>query len=175
MKTAILSASILEAILEEYALPTFGLHGVSHWARVYQNGMRLAELTGANPDVVALFAVFHDSRRINEGFDHGHGRRSADFAASQRGFLFEIPDTEFQELYYACAHHTDGMLEGPVTIQTCWDADRLDLARAGIIPHEHHLCTAAAQDPEIIRWAIRRSEARAIPDIVHSEWSVTPP
>lgn len=172
---AILSAWIMEAILETYVLPPFGLHGVSHWARVFENGMRLVELTDAKPDVVALFAVFHDSRRINEGFDHGHGRRSADYAASQRGRLFEISDEDFQDLYYACAHHTDGMLEGSTTVQACWDADRLDLARAGIIPDKRHLCTKAAQDSGIIAWAIRRSKARVVPDFVYSDWSVTPP
>ena len=34
---------IVHAILEEYALPWDGTHGVSHWARVLENGLCLAK------------------------------------------------------------------------------------------------------------------------------------
>jgi uncharacterized protein len=34
---------IVHAILKEYALPWDGIHGVAHWARVLENGLRLAE------------------------------------------------------------------------------------------------------------------------------------
>ncbi len=64
---------ILQVILEDYALPIAGDHGVAHWARVLENGLRLAEETGANVEVVSLFAVLHDSRRINEMTDPEHG------------------------------------------------------------------------------------------------------
>ena len=66
---------LVHIILREYALAWNGTHGVSHWARVLENGRRLAEETGANIQVIQLFAVFHDSRRLNEGFDDGHGQR----------------------------------------------------------------------------------------------------
>jgi hypothetical protein len=39
---------ILHEILEDYALPIHGDHGVAHWARVLENGLKLAEATGAN-------------------------------------------------------------------------------------------------------------------------------
>ena len=68
-------APIVHNILKEYALPWDGVHGVGHWARVLENGLRLAGQTGVNVEVVQLFAVFHDSRRINEGVDDGHGQR----------------------------------------------------------------------------------------------------
>jgi hypothetical protein len=42
---------VLSAILDEYELPLEGAHGVSHWARVMENGLRLAEETGANEAV----------------------------------------------------------------------------------------------------------------------------
>jgi len=61
--------SLVHAILADYALPWHGTHGVSPWARVLENGLRLAQGTAAQVDVVQLFAVFHDSRRINEGTD----------------------------------------------------------------------------------------------------------
>ena len=66
---------LVHRILEDYALPPHGTHGVGHWARVLENGLHLAEATGAKTEVVQLFAIFHDARRVNEGVDDGHGRR----------------------------------------------------------------------------------------------------
>ena len=76
---------ILHAVLDEYTLPWDGDHGVAHWARVLENGLRLAEETGAHVEVVRLFAVLHDSRRINEVTDPDHGPRAAEFARTLRG------------------------------------------------------------------------------------------
>ena len=64
---------ILQAVLEDYALPRDGDHGVAHWARVLENGLRLAEQAGAHLEVVRLFAVLHDARRVNEHTDPDHG------------------------------------------------------------------------------------------------------
>ena len=36
---------ILHAILEDYALPWGGYHGVGHWARVFENGLGVASAT----------------------------------------------------------------------------------------------------------------------------------
>ena len=52
---------------------------------------------------------------------------------------------------------TDGGTEADVTVQTCWDADRLDLGRVGIRPHPRYLCTPAARSAEVIEWAHARS------------------
>lgn len=166
------SRALLRVILKDYALPYFGIHGISHWARVLENGLRLAELTGANKEVVRLFALLHDSKRINETIDPGHGLRGAEFAITLRGTMFNLNDQEFDLLFEACANHTDGKTEADVTVQTCWDADRLDLIRAGITPDPKHLCTTAAKDPEIIRWANARSKNDTTPEFVHSEWLV---
>lgn len=166
----VISSSLIQAILERYSLPWYGTHGVSHWARVYENGLRLAEVTGANVAIVQLFAVLHDSKRVNETVDFGHGQRGAKFATSLRGTYFDLTDEEFKLLYEACAYHTDGKTEGNITIQTCWDADRLDLARAMIHPKPRHLCTGAAKNPEIISWANQRSSSRFIPGFVYQDW-----
>src|SRR5690606_2271394 len=125
--------------LADYPLPLAGYHGVTHWARVLENGTRLAAVTGAKLEVVQLFAVFHDSRRVNEGWDDHHGRRGAEFARQLRGEFFELPDDDVDLLTHACNHHTDGTTEGDITVQTCWDADRLDLGRVGIRPHPSYL------------------------------------
>jgi uncharacterized protein len=163
---------LVHAILEDYALPWHGTHGVGHWARVLENGLRLAEATGAKVEVVQLFAVFHDSRRINEGVDDDHGCRGAELAVALRGDLFNLPDCDFELLCYACAAHTDGLIEGDVTTQTCWDADRLDLGRVGIIPAPKKLCTPAARTWEMIQWADGRSAFEVVPELVKGEWGI---
>jgi uncharacterized protein len=101
-----ISSELIQAIREQYTLPWWGTHGITHWARVREAGLRLAALTGAHPAVVELFAVLHDARRRNEGVDPGHGGRGADFAATLRGTLIHLPDAEFALLHTACADHT---------------------------------------------------------------------
>lgn len=161
---------VLQAILADYALPLGGYHGVAHWARVLENGRRLAEETGANITVVSLFAVLHDSRRINEGHDPDHGRRAARFAGTLRGNVFELDDHGFRLLYRACEGHTDERTHPDVTIRTCWDSDRLDLGRVGITPHPSRLCTDIAREAETIHWAHGRASFGVVPEFVLSEW-----
>ena len=90
-----ISNELITAIKEQFHINWKGLHGISHWARVYSNGMRLSELTGANTKVVQLFSVFHDSRRYNESRDDQHGPRGAELAVKLRGKHFELSDEEF--------------------------------------------------------------------------------
>jgi uncharacterized protein len=143
-----------------------GSHGLAHWARVLENGLRLAPATGANVTVVALFAVFHDARRANDHRDPGHGERGAVLARELRDEWLDLTDAEMEVLFQACAHHTDGTTEADVTVQTCWDADRLDLPRAGITVRAERLCTPAARERAIIDWAEERSLARFEPGFV---------
>ena len=170
---SLISQELMRTILSRYTLPQKGTHGVSHWARVVENGILLAQETGANVEVVQLFAVFHDSQRINEGRDHGHGKRGADLALELRGLMFDVPDDAFDLLYYACEHHTDGSTAVDVTVRTCWDADRLDLGRVGIKPDPRLLLTSEARVPNVISWAYERSLVRVIPDLVRLEWDIT--
>ena len=134
-----------------------GHHGIPHWARVRVNGLMLAKATGANTHVVELFAFFHDSCRINEYTDDGHGQRGALLATKLQGRFFEATEHEMLLLTQACSKHSDGLSKGDATVQTCWDADRLDLGRVGIEPDAKYLCTAAAKDPETIASAYKRS------------------
>ncbi len=163
---------ILQAILEVYALPLCGDHGVAHWARVLENGLKLAEATGANVEVVSLFAVLHDSRRITEVTDPEHGARAAEFADELRRSVFDLADHEFRLLFRACEGHTHERNHHDVTVQTCWDSDRLDLGRVGIMPHPSRLCTEAAKRPETIKWADGRASFRIVPTFVLDEWDI---
>ncbi len=108
------------------------IHGLAHWRQVEFNGLLLAKKTGADITVVRLFALFHDSKRESDGYDDTHGGRGAEFAKKCREEkLLEITDEQFEKLYHACKNHTTERSSGDVTIDTCYDADRLDLGRVG--------------------------------------------
>lgn len=164
--------TLMRAILAGYTLPVRGDHGVVHWARVMENGLRLAAETGADAEVVMLFALFHDARRINEHRDDGHGRRGGDFARSLRGTLVHLDDTRFELLYEACRWHTDGLTSGDPTLLACWDADRLDLGRVGIVPKPHRLCTDAAR--ALRDWAHDRAVRGHAPVHLLAGWGLPP-
>jgi uncharacterized protein len=154
---------LLEIILRGYVLDREGLHGVRHWGRVLENGLRLAVVTGADARVVTLFALFHDARRENDLDDPGHGARGAALARSLRptasagSLLRTIPDAEFECLLEACRVHTSARTHADVTVATCVDADRLDLPRCGIVVDPARLLTDAARDPAVLGWARARS------------------
>lgn len=163
-------AGIMRSILDGYRLPVRGYHGVVHWARVAENGLRIAEANGGDPEVVRLFALFHDSRRVNEMRDEDHGLRGAELARSLRGSLVHLDDARFETLFEACRLHTDGLTAGDPTLQACWDADRLDLGRVGITPSPGRLCTDAARN--LIQWANTRAIADFQPAGILSAWGV---
>jgi uncharacterized protein len=124
----------------------YSIHGPAHWKRVERNGLLLATRTGADAMVVRLFALFHDSRRIYEGADDGHGTRGAEFAAELRGSLYDLDDHPFALLQEACTWHTDRDFSDDPTIGTCWEADRLDLGRVGAIPNPKFMSTAFGKE-----------------------------
>jgi uncharacterized protein len=148
---------LMRVVRSQFALHWKGIHGVPHWVRVRENGLLLAERTGARTDVIELFALFHDSRRRNDEYDPAHGERGAAFAESLAGSVFDLDPRDLELLSEACRGHSDGLTDGDVTVLTCWDADRLDLGRIGIQPDPSRLCTEAAREPDILERAIRRS------------------
>jgi len=156
MANAILTRRLVERLRSELRIDGHGIHGAAHWARVRWNGLRLARHTGADPRIVELFAFLHDSQR-HDGGDHRHGPRAAVVAAKLNGRYFHLDDDDFDLLTWACEQHTGGGTEAHATVQTCWDADRLDLGRVGIRPDPARLCTEAARDPALLREAWARS------------------
>jgi uncharacterized protein len=87
-------------------------------------------------------------------------------ATKLRTRYIDLTDHEFGLLTYACECHTDGLREGDVTVQTCWDADRLDLWRVGFDPRPDLLCTEAARDTSIMDWTRKLSLSDHVPDWV---------
>lgn len=162
----IITRKLIAAIKNRYLLDWHGHHGITHWGRVYENGLRLGRETGAELAVVELFALFHDSCRITEGRDIEHGPRGALLAEEFRNSYFILPDDDFALLLRACRQHTVALTDSDITVQTCFDADRLDLARVGKILDPEQLCTEAARRPEIIAWANGRSVSSSVPDIL---------
>lgn len=152
-----ISTALLLVLQHEYRLNWDGIHGWSHWMRVRENGLRLAPLTGAKPQVVKLFAFLHDICRQDDGRDLDHGKRAAEFIDTLGADVLALSAADVELLKYACAYHTAGLTEADVTVQTCWDADRLDLGRIGIRPKAQFLCTLAAKQPEFIEWAYQQS------------------
>jgi uncharacterized protein len=130
-----------EHVTREFQCAGDSIHGPGHWRRVERNGLLVATRSGAVVEVVRLFAVFHDSRREHDDWDDTHGARGAAYAASLRGVLFDLSDEHFKLLHYACTWHTHGRLSNQPTIGTCWDADRLDLGRVGILPEAAYMST----------------------------------
>jgi len=137
---------LLDHVVADFECEVISIHGPGHWKRVERNGLLIASHNGAVVEVVRLFAYFHDSRRAHDGWDDTHGRRGAEYAATLRGKLFDLPDGQFELLQYACAWHTHGQLSDDPTIGACWDADRLDLGRVGMRPAPAYLSTAAGRE-----------------------------
>ena len=63
--------------------------------------------------------------------------------------------------HYSVTYHLQRIL---VTVQTSFNADRLDLGRVGKLPNPEFLCTEAAREPKTIEWANQRSLNGFVPD-----------
>ena len=127
-----------------FKLDWHGIHGAPHWARVRRNGLRLAKTEGANARVIEYFAFTHDLCRKDDFVDPYHGQRAAELVSKLNGKLIFLNDHELGLLQEACTHHSDGLTDADVTVQCCWDADRLDLPRVGVRVNPARLCTNSA-------------------------------
>ena len=162
---------LLAGIADQYQLDPCGRHGLSHWGRVLENGLRIAEREGGDRTVITLFAIFHDACRLNEKKDPGHGQRAAALARDMLADHPLVSTDQLALLTKACQEHTDGRIKAAPTIQICWDADRLDLARVGIIPDPAYLATESARDPETRLWANERAIKNFSPPFVNEQWA----
>ena len=131
--------ALLGTLRAQFKLDWQGIHGVPHWARVRHHGLVLADVCGADPLVVELFAWLHDSQRMDDEEDPDHGLRAANYAMSLGDQYFSLSVGQRDQLFCALAEHSDGLVSSDSTIQTCWDADRLDLGRVGITPDTRYL------------------------------------
>lgn len=124
------------------------LHGLDHWFRVWKNAQILAKHTpNVDMEVVAIYALFHDSMRNDDDYDPQHGFRGWllwQYLDEASGVL--LTEQQYHQLSTACAEHSDGTRSLDPTIGVCWDADRLDLHRKGIWPDIRFMSTQATLD-----------------------------
>ncbi|MBT6690851.1 hypothetical protein HOB10_00755 [Candidatus Parcubacteria bacterium] len=131
------------------------MHQEDHFENVEKIGHYLADYNNADKKVLSLFAYFHDIRRRDDGFDGQHGKRSAQYLKLlYNKNLLDVTDKQFEQLIFACANHSESNAQSnDITIQTCWDADRLDLWRINSKPDPNLLYTEIAKKEETIEYA----------------------
>ncbi len=136
-----------------------GEHGIKHWVRVWANAELLCAHYNVDPTVPCWFAFLHDSQRDNEGSDPWHGPRAARFAWELwNAKKLPLSPGQMNQLDTALLQHSEGYNDAPCQIVAiCWDADRLDLGRVGIVPDPKRLCTQHARHPAVIEAAYCRS------------------
>lgn len=136
----------------------YGIHGIPHWGRVRSFGLSLAKEVGLPEKLhglVELFALYHDIGRRSDGRDFEHGPESSklfwkDALDPAMGLFGDKPDEPFAEqcrqtIGVAIELHNTGRMdaadlpylsspipEARLVTEICWDADRLDLGRAGV-------------------------------------------
>jgi uncharacterized protein len=137
--------NLIEHVRNQFKIDWHGLHGANHWARVFHHGKYIAQRREADLLVVELFAFLHDSCRFDEGRDIKHGERGAEFAYGMNGNLFHLNGNQLDNLCFAIRHHSGGDISTDATIQTCWDSDRLDLGRVGIVPSPKFISEVASE------------------------------
>lgn len=135
----------LKHLKDQFKIDWHGVHGANHWARVFHHGKYIAQRREADLVVVELFSFLHDSCRLDDYRDPKHGDRGAEFAYGINGQFFQLDPIQLDNLCYAIKHHSEGDTSTNATIQTCWDADRLDLGRVGIIPSPKFLSDVAQE------------------------------
>lgn len=117
------------------------IHGIDHWDRVARNGEAL-HVPDADVKVVLCFAYLHDVERITDAYDVEHGPKAAELIDQIRESLLNfLDDKQIGLLKDACTFHTTVPRTGNPTIDTCFDADRLDLPRVGIVPDPDRMAT----------------------------------
>lgn len=129
----------------EFWLPDSEWHTKTHCARVLLLALVIGhqkKLSDEEKDALAMAAVFHDSRRLDDGIDKGHGSRAAEY---YKNYCAEhhLP---FDELTYYMTYYHDqddalGVSEivkssslterGVLMYQVFKDADALDRFRLG--------------------------------------------
>ena len=169
--------------LMAYARFPSQIHGPAHWSRVRRFGSVLAEAE-ALPDAaracVEIFAWVHDLARRHDGGGNEHAIEGAAYIDQVVPAIFgPLPREQMETIRVAILYHSDGMTareasEADVfpdvtwqpelvvaTVGCCWDADRLDLPRVGIIPEARFMSTA--------RWRQVRSVLPSEPEFMAEE------
>lgn len=114
------------------------IHGALHWRGVAEQALWLTEHLGLSRRLrVAAFAfgAVHDSQRLHDGHDPGHGARAA-LWLKRSGWLPRLGlADEAAVLLESLVHHDRGRTApGDALMALGWDADRSLLSRVGVAP-----------------------------------------
>jgi hypothetical protein len=129
----------------EFWLPDSELHTKNHCARVLLLALLIGHQKGLSheeKDTLGMAAAFHDSRRLNDGVDKGHGIRAAEY---YKDFCREHELPYDVQTYYITSYHDQddsfGLSEitnspvvrerGVLLYKIFKDADALDRFRLG--------------------------------------------
>ncbi len=123
-------------------------HGVEHWDRVAKFA-QILYVEGADMDVMQAFAYIHDAERRDNDYDIEHGKRASKLIdVIRHEELSFLNDEQIAKLKRACELHNVERRTGDLTIDICFDADRMDLPRVGIMPLPQKMATK--QGAEIV-------------------------
>ncbi|MBU3979267.1 hypothetical protein KJ980_06065 [Patescibacteria group bacterium] len=152
-----MNKNLLYIIKSQFRLDLNGDHGIGHWKRVEKIAIYLSTDQDVDIEVIRLFAYMHDSRREDEYDDPLHGFHAAKYVLDlYEKNLLGISRQQLETLMYACEHHSNQTAKSDnITIQICWDSDRLDIWRLGIEPDPKYFYTGLAKQPETILYAKR--------------------
>lgn len=151
------------------------IHAAGHCRRVLLHALAIGHyIFGHDPDaleILAQAAVFHDTRRLDEGYDKGHGARAAVY---YKEYCREHPEVVFhpETVLLIRFHDLDDNLgieairkefgDGAPRVETLYaifkDADALDRPRLG--PH--------GLDPLFLRTAPARSSVDFAKELIHA-------
>jgi uncharacterized protein len=131
------------------------LHGEEHWKCVAMAGLQIGRSVftpGFDPEFLLTFAQLHDIMRLDDDEDPEHGPRAgALFVAlcDSPGIPgFEPYSERAMTMHTALTLHTTQRQWLPndeldLNIGICWDADRCNLWRVGIVPDRRYFSTDA--------------------------------
>ena len=124
-------AGLFADIRRGFALDWAGHHGANHWGRVRRHALDIARARGA------------------------------EYARALQGRFYDLSAKALSQLTHAIRHHSGGEVSTDATIQSCWDADRLDLGRVGITPAAEFLSSEGAARIELAyRWSLGRAQRK---------------
>lgn len=132
-------------------IPIDSIHGYDHWKNVEKIGHYIADRNGADKKVISAFAFLHDIGRTDESEESGHGKKSAELI--EKSFNPDLSDEKQKKLLVAVSEHDKADARSDdITIQTCWDADRLDLPRVHVFPDKNLLYTEVGKSQETFKY-----------------------
>ncbi len=134
----IIPVQVMKKIIDEFYIKESFIHGTPHWSRVFYYGHHLSELNDFDKENIAFFSIFHDSKRINDGYDPEHGIRGAEFFKTFDKII-NVSNEQKEIIYEACKVHNYLKQADSLEVGLCLDSDRLDLWRVGLEPDDDYL------------------------------------